>query len=322
MIMLRKCKFLICVTSVTILFWLPTISAQQETKNELAEAQQWLTVGEYQKAYEAFTFHAQEKQNPLAQYSLALFYQKGWHVKADAVVACQWYEKAANGGIPEAAHFFGQCLQDGIHQVKDYQAAMHWYQQAVQLGHVISSCSIAELYMQGHGVEKDPQKALADCEQVASAGSVPAQLKMGRFYLEGAKEIRNIQYAAAWFGYAAEGGSLEAIYQLGTINLKALYDPVRALYWFEMAANRGYLPAYYQTALLYFHAPLSEKTGMPTTENLAKSYLWLSVTQQQSTNKGEQRDAEWKLIEVERVMPESWKADLDQQVLQHIAEFH
>ena len=322
MTLIKKCKLIIQSITLIIVFGAAAVHAQQKMDIELAEAQQWLAEGEYHKAYNAFRFYAEKKQNPLAQFTLALFYQQGWGVEQNKVVACQWYEKAAKGDIPAANHFFAQCLQDGIHQSVDYAAAIHWYQQAANLGHTISLCAIADLYMQGSGVVKDPQKALAFCQQAASAGSLPAQLKMGRFYLSGEESIRDPYLAAVWFGYAAERNSLEAYYHLGVINLNVLNDQSQALYWFEMAASQGYLPAYYQTARLYFNAPLSEETGMPAAENLAKSYLWLSAVNQQSKQDDELQGTLSMLEKVEQVMPESWKDDLDEKVSQHLSEFH
>jgi uncharacterized protein len=317
-------KYTLTTFAISIIFflWVPALSAQQNANNELAEAQQWLAESKYHKAFQSFQFYAQEKQNHLAQFTLALFYQEGWGVERDEVVACQWHGKAAEGGIPAANHFFAQCLQDGIHQSADYVAAIHWYQQAANLGHTISLCAIADLHMRGNGVEKNPQKALAFCQQAASVGSIPAQLKMGQFYLNGEAAIRDPQQAVIWFGFAAEKNSLEAYYYLGVTNLTALNDQSQALYWFEMAASQGYLPAYYQTARLYFNAPLSEETGMPTADNLAKSYLWLSAAKQQSEQESELKDTLSMLEKVEQVMPESWKEDLDQKISQHLLEFH
>jgi len=61
---------------------------------------------------------------------------------------------------------------------------------------------------------------------------------------------------------------------------------------------------------------------LPTAENLAKSYLWLSATQQQSKQTSELEDSASMLKKVEQVMPQSWKEDLDQKVSQHLAAFH
>ena len=306
------------------LLWIPTLFAQPQPNNPkaLTEAQQWLADGKYQKAYEVFHYHAQERQNSLAQFTLGLFHQQGWGIEIDSKKACRWFEKSAKGRIPTANHFFAQCLQNGTHQPADYTSAIHWYQKAAELGHTISLCSIAELTMQGRGTLKNPRKALEQCQQAALADSVPAQLQMGHFFLHGDESIRNPREAVAWFNYAAEKGSLEAHYQLGMINLNTFNDGARALNWFETAASRGYLPAYFPTAQLYFNAPLSDETKLPAADNLAKAYLWLSATKQLSKDKSELLSTNEMLGKVEQIMPASWKKDWNQKVSKHLSTFH
>ena len=83
------------LTSILIgILSIPLSSAESpKNQNELAAAQQWLAEGDYPKAFDAFQYHAQEKQNHLAQFTLALFYQQGWGIEHDAVLACRWFEK-------------------------------------------------------------------------------------------------------------------------------------------------------------------------------------------------------------------------------------
>jgi len=295
---------------------------QADSRTVLSDAQQWLAEGDYQKAYAAFLFHAQSRQNPLAQFTLGLFHQHGWGMAADSTQACHWFEKAAANSVPTASHFLGECYRDGLHQPADYANALHWFQKAAELGHVVSLCSMAELIMQGKGAPKDPQKALNFCERAASAGSVNAQLQLGQLYLNGDASIRNPHLAAKWFSYAAEKESLEAYYYLGRIHEDDLNDPATALSWYEMAASRGHLPAYLPTARLYFNAPPADQTQIPTAENLAKAYLWLSATRQLSEDSNESYAVESMLKKVEQIMPASWKKDLDPKVLQHINAFN
>ncbi|SEQ94513.1 hypothetical protein SAMN05421690_100422 [Nitrosomonas sp. Nm51] len=304
--------------------WLPALFAQHppDAHTELAKAQQWLAEGKYNSAYQVFLSHAQHYNSALAQFTLGLFHQYGWGITIDPKTACHWHHKAAKADIPAASHFLAECLQHGTHQPVDYTAALHWYRRAAELGHYISLCSIAELIMQGKGTEKNPRHALDQCRQAALAGSAPAQLKMGEFYLSGDESIRDIHQAIVWFNYAAESGSVEACYHLGNVYLNYLDHHVMALNWFETAASRGFLPAYLPTAQLYFNAPVSEETQMPTAENLAKAYLWLSTADQVSENENELNKIARMLKKVEQIMPKNWKKDLDQKINQHLSAFH
>lgn len=296
--------------------------SQPEKSITLDEAQHWLTTGEYQKAYQAFLFHAESQQNALAQFTLGLFHQQGWGMSVDMKKACLWFEKAAKSAVPAASHLLAECFQNGFHGPIDFVQALHWFQQAASLGHGVSLCSMADLIMMGKGAPKDPQKALNLCQQAALSGSVPAQLHMGKLYLNGDVSIQNPQQAAEWFYQAAKKESREAFYYLGLIHRDFLNDPVHALDWFEKAASQGYLPAYFLTAQLYFNAPVTENTHLPTAENLAKAYMWLSATRQRSNDSDEINTVEQMLAQVEQIMPSSWKKDLDQKISQHLNTFH
>ncbi len=318
-------SIVLIIIALTGFSLIPSLSASQplpDTHKALADAQQWLTEGDYQKAYAAFLFHAQTQQHPLAQFTLGLFHQHGWGTAIDKAQACHWYEKAAENSVPAASHFLGECYRDGTHQPINATTAIHWYQAAADLGHIVSLCSIAELVMQGKGAPKDPEKALNLCQQAAAAGSINAQLQLGQLYLHGDESIQNPLQAVKWFSYAAEKESLEAYYYLGRIHEDDLNDPATALNWYEMAASRGYPPAYFPTARLYFNAPVAEHTQMPTAENLAKAYLWLSATRQLSGDTHETHAIEDMLKKIEQIMPASWKKDLDRKVSQHLRAFH
>jgi len=285
------------------------------------EAQHWLTIGEYQKAYQAFLLLAESQHNALAQFTMGLFYLKGWGIATDRKTACHWFEKAAKNSIPAANHLLAECFENGSYGAIDYTQALHWYQQAADLGHGISLCSMADLIMTGKGTPKDPQKALNLCHQAALSGSTPAQLHMGKLYLDGDSSIQNPQQAAKWFNLAAEKESLEAYYFLGRIYRDFLNDTVHALDWFEKAASQGFLPAYFPIAQLYFSAPVAKETQLPTAENLAKAYMWLSATRQRSNDIDEKDAVEHMLAQVEQLMPSSWKNDLDQKVARHLNTF-
>lgn len=296
--------------------------SQPDTRDELTQAQQWLSGGEYDKAYQAYLRQAETRDNPLAQFTLGLFHQHGWGIAMDAERACQWYEKAAHNGIPAASHFLGDCYQNGTHRPVDYPAAIRWYREAADAGHTVSLCSIAALMMDGKGVSKDPQQALNLCQQAASGDSIPAQLQLGQFYLQGDESIQDPLQAVQWFNYAAERGSPEAYYYLGRIFENRFNDTENALDRYEMAASQGYLPAYYSTARLYFNAPVDEETQSPIAENLAKAYMWLSATLRLSGKPDEIEAIKRMLTDVETIMPPAWKVELDQKVMQHLEAFH
>lgn len=299
----------------------PTVAAT-DLASDLRHAQKTLAVGDYDRAFTEYRHFAEEKDNPLAQFTLGLFYRYGWGRLKDPVAACQWFEKAAKRDIPAAAHFLADCLAQGVGRPADPAKAAEWYEKAAILGHSMSLCSLAELYMTGTGVPKDPAKGLALCRQSAEKAIIPAMVRMGRFLLEGEDNIRDYDEALKWFELAAQKNSPEAQYYLGLMlrdGLGRLKAPETARYWFEMAASQRYVTAYFPTAQLYFQAPVEPHTGKLSEFEIAKAYLWTSATIQRSKDPDELEQAATMLEIIRAAIPETWVPALDRKVAKHLA---
>lgn len=286
-------------------------------------AQAAMTSGHKEKAFTLYYQAATEENNPLAQFTLGFFNQNGWTKKADAQIACQWFEQAAKGGIPMAQHESGICYEKGIQLKANPAIAANWYQKAAEGGHHLSLCYLGNLYMTGLGVAKHPTKALELCYSSAQQGSPLAQVWMGKFYLEGDESIRDYKKAYQWFEMASQKKVPEAFYYLGLMIEKHTFvgnTPAQARYRFEQAAELKYTPAYFSTGKLYFYAKPDEKTKQLSAENLAKAYMWLSITKQRSKDSVEQTETKEMLAEILAVMPTTWRPDLDQKIALHIAK--
>ena len=320
---IKTLAYLIVLMAAVLMAPTPA-DAKRSLSAELRHAQKALADGDYEKAFTEYHRFATEKNNPLAQFSLALFYQNGWGRPENQKKACEWFGKAAEGSVPTAAHFYAECLRDGLGGPPDPAKAAYWYEKAAKLGHLISFCSQAELYMEGRGVPKNPQKALSLCRQAADNAVISAEVRMGRFLLEGDESVRNFKEAFAWFDRAARGNSPEAQYYLGEMYYQGLGLPrsmETALYWFKTAAGQGYIAAYFPAARSYFIAPVDPESGMPTENNLAKAYMWLSATAKRSTDPDELKQTEEMLKKVLEVMPETWTPDLDARVAEHLEKY-
>lgn len=297
--------------------------ANNDVAFELRQAQTLLAAGQYSKAYSQYQLFAEEKGNPLAQFTIAMFHQLGWgEIPVDSATACAWHEKAAMADIPASAHFHAECFERGSGRTVDYEQAAIWYEKAAQLGHHMSLCSLADLYMKGQGVEKNPQKGLALCLQSVEMGATPAEVKVGRYLFEGDKSIRDPAAAYTWFERAAVK-SPEAQYYLGLMHREGIaiekhVDDAR--YWFETAAGQGYVPAYFPTADSYFHMSPDYEKSRPSAEVLAKTYMWLSATVKQSKDPIEIKKSQTMLDQVATIMPGTWIPTLDQRVEEHIAK--
>lgn len=310
------------VVTLSVLFALNSAQAKQNLSADLRKAQKALAAGDYEEAFAEYVKLAEDQNNPLAQFTVGMFYRMGWGRPAEPAKAYRWFEKAALGGIPVAQHFLGDYLVAGVHCEADPAKAAVWYEKAIASGYLLSLCSLAELYMAGTGVKKNPTKAIALCRKAAEKALIPAQVRLGRFFLDGDKSIRDYAKAYLWFEMAAQKNSPEAQYYFGVIYRDGRGRPKAlkvARYWFESAASRKYGPAYLPTGELYFQAPVDPNTGKLSAHDLAKAYLWLSAATRQAKDPKDQKRVNELLGKVNRIMPVSWKPELDAKVNAHFS---
>ena len=296
-------------------------TAPNNLANDLNKAQLLLSKKDYQAAYQEYKTHA-KNGNALAQFSLALFYQNGWGRQVNQTRACQWYEKAAQGKIPAAYQFYGDCLKQGIHRPVDSVAAIKAYESAVSLGLFGSLCSIGELYIQGQGVIKDVPKGIALCQQAAQKGSPDAAMRLADLFYQGIDIKQDYKQAAQWYAGLAERKIAKAQYRLAEILHQGLgvnKNNQAARYWYESAAEQGYLEAYLPTAELYFYAEENPKNSKPLPAYTAKAYLWLTALLKRADNK----ELDLKAVntlhkKVLNIMPKQWHVELDKKVAEHL----
>ncbi len=314
------------IVSMVVLLLVTASSAlagkQTDPNAGLQPAQKALASGDYKRAYVQYSRFA--AKNPLAQFTLALFHQNGWGRAVNEAEACRWFEKAAQGKVPTAQHFFGDCLAQGKGRPADGKAALVWYRKAAANGHFISLCSAADLYIKGLGVDKDVAQGLSLCAQAAQAESPPAMLKLADYYREGTDVPQDLAAARYWYQQAAERHSHEAQYRLGVMLSEGqggAPDLSHALFWLETAAGEGYAPAYLPTAILYANAEVSPETGALKPEHLAKIYLWNSAAKARTTDPVQLAEIARIETMVQAVMPPTWRAELDRKVAEHLAKY-
>jgi len=297
--------------------------AVRDLASELQGAQGKLAAGDYAQAYEAYLAHSED--NPLAQFSVGLFFQYGWGRPVDLAQACRWQEKAAQGNIPAAQAALAECLRHGVHRSVDLIGAAHWYEQAALSGMLTANCSLAELFMAGEGVPKNPNKAIQLCRAVAEKGVPSAQLQLARFHLEGDATVRDPVAALQWMQSAAQSKLPEAQYRLGLMLRNGVGKPANmaaARWWLESAGEQGWAPAYLPTAELYFSAPVDAESGVLSPTDLAKAYLWSAAATQVLNNEPEANSARALLAKVLALMPSTWKPELDRQIAEHLVRLN
>ena len=295
-------------------------NAPLNDSQDLQAAQSLLAAGGYSNAFDRYRAAANGR-HPLAQFTLALFYQNGWGRVADRKTACEWFEQAAQNNVPAAQHMTGLCFEEGIHRSADPVAAGQWFQKAAQAGQLNSYCHLGNLLMTGNGIAKNPLQALELCRPAALQGSMPAQLWMGKFYLYGDFSVRNPQEAYQWFLGAAQKQSAEAFYHLGMMLAQGVInepDAAQARQLFEQAAALKYIPAYFQAGKHFFTAEADTATGLLPAAHLAKAYVWISAAIQRSMDTEEVTAAQAMRQQILTVMSATWLAELDHKVARHL----
>jgi TPR repeat protein len=287
---------------------------------ELVTANELLQQREYPRAYAELLRFAD--RNQLAQFSLGLIEEYGWGRPADPIAACGWFEKAAAQDIPMAQQMLGDCYQQGIHAPASFTQAELWYTRAVGNGLVTGNFKLGRMLIDGELTEPQLRRGTRLCEQAAEKGSIEAQLYLAHSFHHGVSLKQDLSRAVYWYHAAATGNNPEALYQLGLLMRDGYVADIsreQSLKMLERAAELGQEEAYLATAEMYFSAPVDAGTQMPTETNLAKAYMWLQAVLRVSEREQDRSSAEAMLAAIARVMPASWKGDLDFEVDEHFS---
>ncbi|MFC3120773.1 tetratricopeptide repeat protein [Agaribacter flavus] len=273
--------------------------------------------GRYEEALTIYKEFA-NKENGLAQFNVALFYQLGLSTKTDKAEACHWFHRAAINNMPGAMQQVGNCFAHGLGGQIDINQAIHWYTKAYQQGVHATYCQIGLLYLKGEGVQKDTGKAVDMCLKGAELGAFNAQVVMAKWYFYGTHVKQDYQKAFFWLQYAAnkkspESAFLMALYYDQGIGMEI--DLKQALRWYEISASQAYEAAYLPTAALYWQAFLDhQKESL-----LAKSYLWAQA--HCLSSHAVSQDSLRLKNKIEDVMPNTWQDALDEKVVAHLNKF-
>jgi len=171
--------------------------------------------GDYSKALEYYQKGA-GKDDCFCMSMIARYYQKSLGgLPHDETEALQWYQKAANAGLPssyvdigkiylygkgvpedpnraihnfnlairgtpEGLHELGKMYYDGIGVQKDYKKAFEYFQDAVNKGWFEAERQLVVMYTRGDFVEQDEKKAI---EIFTKSPNHPCELKDAKAFL-------------------------------------------------------------------------------------------------------------------------------------------
>lgn len=162
--------------------------------------------GDAQRAFEIWSTAAADGE-ALSQYGLGKLYETGLEgFPPNMDLAIEWYEKAAEQGVPAALNNLGRLYADGRGVARDTERAVLLWAQAAQLGHPHAQYNLGVALFRGEWVERDQAGAVDWFLQSAAGGLPEAQFAAGQILERGMFREADPQAALEWYRRAAAQG--------------------------------------------------------------------------------------------------------------------
>jgi TPR repeat protein len=213
---------------------------------------------------------------------LAEAYLTGKGVAQNAELATHWYERAAQGGNPEAQNLVGQFYQAGIGVPANPSRAFHWYQLAAASGSSDALLNMGTAYELGLGVKKDESLAIQFFHQAVDKGNGTGAAYIGILTYIGAGVNKDVVAAEHWFNVGQKLHDPISAYNLGILYSTVPdhpHDIEKAVKFLRQAAETGYFPATHALALLLVRYPTFAKSSdepVSLAESAANAGYWKS----------------------------------------------
>jgi len=188
-----------------------------------------------------------------AAFELALRLLDGRGVARDPHAAAQWFEQAANRGLPIAEYRLAALYEKGVGVTRDLPAAMGWYVKAATAGNARAMHNLAVMHAEGSiGGKPDYATAAEWFRKAGQFGVRDSQFNLGILYARGLGVPQDIGQSWLWFSLAAQQGDSDAGHKRDDVAAKmdkpALDAAGQALAAFKVstpapAANEAPAPA-------------------------------------------------------------------------------
>ena len=222
-----------------------------------------------------------QKNDPDAQYQLAIMYYRGKGIKCNWEEASKWFHESARNGHIEAQYMLGHLYEKGEHGVvrKDLSVSIEYYTKAAKQGHIKALYRASIILNKGYkipnlGVVRNNDTAKEWVQKILTAaenGNAEALTCLGNMYYNGEWVNRNQQKAIINYRKAAEKGDEEAQYKLGheyELGNLVKQDYNEAAKWYRKAALQDNHNAQFNLGLLCL-------SGKGTNKNLHEALKWL-----------------------------------------------
>lgn len=204
---------------------------------------------------EAVKWYEAAARNPLnktgeAENELGRLYEAGIRLKRDVRKAHQYYEMAANKGLPVAQANLGAVYFNGALGRRDTAQAVTWIQKAAENGDQGGQHNLAMLYLHGTITgQPDYGQFLKWAGLAADQGHTRSMIDLGNFYREGKPDFASdLKMAAKYYRLAALKKDAKAQYllaQMYELGLGMPLDKIQAYVYYSLSyRDGGFTPAY------------------------------------------------------------------------------
>ncbi|KAF9162683.1 hypothetical protein DFQ26_003345 [Actinomortierella ambigua] len=216
-------------------------------------------------------------QDPRTQLELGLLYAIGRGIEQSDTVACKWFTRAANQGLPEAQFYLGTMYSQGRGVVKSDIEAAKWFTMAADQGDSHAQFNLGNMYESGQGVKQNNVDAIKWYIEAANQDHPAAQFHLGLLYFEGRGVRQSDVEAVKWYTTAANQDHPAAQFHLGLMYLEGRcvnQSDVEAVKWFNKAANQDHAAAQFNLGNMY-------RDGRGVSQSDIEAVKWFSESANQ-----------------------------------------
>ena len=177
---------------------------------------------EYREAYEQ-CIYAANIGNPECLNAIGYLYQKGLGVSANPDEANRFFTLAAEKNNPGAQYNLAMLLQSGGQpSAGELERSAKWLLKSAEQKNVNAQVNLGTLYSQGRGVEANPSKAVYWWKKAADQGNAMAQNNLGWAYLNGKGVSPDQTLAKEWLEKASRQAGDDDARSLALNNLRLI----------------------------------------------------------------------------------------------------
>ncbi|MBQ8357220.1 MAG: SEL1-like repeat protein [Clostridia bacterium] len=168
--------------------------------------------------------------------------------------AVSYYQKAVAKDNPWAQYRLAMCYRWGNGVEQNAATAFNYFKMGAMQGHVWSQVELSECYKYGNGCEKNLSEAIKWAGEAAKAGDANGQLYYGEYFYFGNGTAQDFAEAFKWFTLSAKGGCAHGQYLLGECykyGQGTAKDLAAAVKWYEAADKQGSSCAQHALGCLY-----------------------------------------------------------------------